>query len=707
MSPHKRSSLKKPHILRYSILVVLLALFAAGVYVGLRVLKSYTAWHRDREEMVRRFALIHRAIENKKGYYRIDFGKPRSDKPNLEDEPPTRIFDRRGRLIGEFFASNMVKLIQPNEVPETLTDLIIAMEDRRFREHHGIDPWGIARAAVLNLVRGRIVAGGSTITQQLVKVVCNRRERTIDRKLYEMFGAFDIERLYEKDEIMLMYLNRVYLGHGCYGVGSAARIYFNKEVRNLLFEETALIVSLLTAPNYYSPINSLTRSQEKVDVILDVMVERGIITAAQKTSGRKRLWRRFSEGDLKQNMSNWRMSVNKTPYVNEYIRKILLKYLSEDSVRIGHEVYTTIDLDKQRAARDVMGNALRKLNRARSSESKAKDSRNREADLPFEGALVTLRVKNGGIEAMIGGRMFTLANQLNRAVMARRQVGSLLKPFIYALAFDHLDMRPGSPIVDKRYEYRLRRGVYRPRNYDHKYLGKITIREALLKSRNTCAVKTAHELGIERFTGFLGTYFRQPDRFKPYLSAALGTLEMTPMEVARLYHYLARNGTYRQPFCITKIRKIDGKRRPLVASYPELTEGKTPDIGPVPDGLISRPAALQIHTVLEDIWDKGATAHKAKRRTGFEQRACGKTGTTSDYHDAWFAGYDPEYVTVVWLGRDKNVPGRSIRLSGGGHAAPIWCRYTSRAMWNQKTVWFPETTPARTSPNDKKTTATE
>ncbi len=647
-----------------------IAVFAvAGGYGGSIIAGAYYEWNERKPQMMEKFdRLYQRIVVRKEKYLRFDRDM------NVEKIQPTEILDGKNRVIGRFLPAGAI-VVPWNEVPAALPQIIIAMEDRNFYRHRGVDVFGILRAALLNLSRFKLVAGGSTITQQLAKVLFTRRQKTLRRKAFEAFAAMDIERRYKKQHILQMYINLVYLGHGCYGIGSAAQVYFNKKVIRLRFEETALIVSLLTAPNTFSPINNLALSQKKVDVVLAVMVEQGIISEDMARRGRDRLWGQFEE-KIVYNMANWAMDVNEAPYFNEYVRKTLIRYLTEDNIRGGGlKIYTTLDINKQKAAGRVLQEGLKKENLAFAKKAGVQE----KVKYPIEGAVVTVNIKTGGIEAMVGGSMFRLANQMNRVVQARRQVGSVFKPFVYALAFDKGVLAPDGMIEDKLRSYTVYRNTWRPRNYDNKYLGEITVSEAIVKSRNTCAALAAHRLGAEALADFLNRFFDSKKRFNPFLSNALGTMEMTPLEVAALYLYMARQGRFKKPYSIARVTGPGGN---VILSYPEVgTIDNTAELDK--EKLISAQSLAHAALILRGVMAKGGTAYEAAKAARLTEHLSVKTGTTGDYNDAWLAGFDTTMVTVVYLGRDRRIGRGNVGLSGGSSAAPIWMNYMKAAMrWN-------------------------
>lgn len=507
--------------------------------------------------------------------------------------------------------------VRLEQLPPYLPQAVIAIEDRRFRAHFGLDPIGLARAMATNLTSGRLVQGGSTLTQQLAKNLFLEPERTLRRKVQEAVLALWLEASYSKDEILEMYLNRVYFGAGAYGVDAAARRYFGKSARLVTLAEAATLAGLLRAPSRLAPTRNRDLAAARGATVLAAMAEEGYITEAEA--------RDAIAAPLLVATHHTTASEN---YVADWVMELLPSYVGAiDSDII---VDTTIDLGMQIVAEDA-------LRRALGEEGEALGVR--------QGAIVTLDTA-GAVRALVGGRDYG-ASQFNRAVNARRQPGSAFKPFVYLAALEK-GLTPDTVRVDEP----VRFGRWAPQNYSKTYRGPVTLTEALALSLNTVAARLADEVGpkaVIRAARKLGI----ASPIAANLSIALGTSEVTPLELAGAFVPFSNGGYGVVPHVIRQIRKTDG-----TILYARAGDG---------------PGRVMDHATLADMNRMMAEtlAIGTGRSASLEDRpAGGKTGTSQDFRDAWFIGYTGTLTTAVWFGNDDNSPTK--RATGGSLPAKIW-----------------------------------
>ena len=548
-------------------------------------------------------------------------------------------------------------------IPARMQQAVLAIEDRRFYYHPGVDPIRMVGALVTNLFGNRTyLVGGSTITQQLSRnfflteqmaVEQQTRQRSYGRKILEQFMAVILETEATKAEILELYLNDVYLGHrgsfALHGVAEASKIYFGKDVRNLTLSEAALIAGIIQSPSNHSPFGSLERARDRRNVVLRAMADAGYITA--DAAGRAQ----------QEPITVVARAVdNEAPYFVDYIGEVLDATFPGIAAKPGTlDVYTTLDLNLHRHAQDAVRDGLAVVDKALSR-------RRRGPARVAQAALVAIDPRSGEILAFIGGRSYN-QSQFNRAVSARRQIGSTFKPFVYLAAFEKAaaegtgDVTPATLVHDEPTTWSYDDQEWSPRNYDGEYDGAITLRRALAMSRNIAAVKVAEQTGYDRVVAlWKKTRIGGPEQVKPYPSVALGIVELTPLEVAEAYTVFTGQGR------VKKLRALIN-----VTSGEDTAKAKV-EAGPV----VSRPAAAYLVThMLRSVLNEGTGA--SARANGFTVDAAGKSGTTNDLRDAWFVGFTPELLTVVWVGLDDNQP---LGLSGAQAALPIWTAFMKNAL---------------------------
>lgn len=529
-------------------------------------------------------------------------------------------------------------------IPTRMVQAVLAIEDRRFYDHAGVDPIGIAGAVFRNLFGDKeYLASGSTITQQLVKNTFLTSEKTLRRKMTEWFMSMILERRLTKDQILELYLNDISLGQrgsfAIHGVAEAARLFFAKDITNVSLTEAATIAGVIQSPSRLSPFTNAERALERRNVVLRAMVDAQFISddaAGRATKEPLAMVARALEAEA--------------PYFVDFISQELQdKYKSVGTV----DVYTTLDVHLQRLAQDAMREGLTRVD-----ELLARRRRRPQA------ALIAVDPRTGEILAFVGGRSYN-QSQYNRVVSARRQPGSVFKPFVYLAAFERAaadgrtDITPATVVLDEPTAFTFNEQSWTPNNYEGEYDGPITLRRALALSRNTATVKVAEAAGY----GEVAALWRRvgagtPPR--PYPSIALGVFEASPYEIATAFTIFPNGGT------IKPLRQI----LRLVAGGSDLRVQTT-----APRTIARPDTTFLVTNMMRSVLNEGTAA--GARAAGFALDAAGKTGTTNDLRDAWFVGFTPELLTVVWVGLDDNQP---LGLSGTQAALPIWTTFMTRAL---------------------------
>jgi len=574
----------------------------------------------------------------------INFMRLPIDVRTLQNYMPseaTRIFDSKNRLLANMHDEENRAVVPLKVIPKYAQLAVIAIEDRRFYQHRGVDPVGIARAIKADL-QGRDMQGGSTITQQLARNLFLTTSRTISRKLAEAWVAIQIEHYYPKHKILELYLNQVYWGHNAYGIESAAQNYFGKPARKLSLAESALLAGLISGPEIYSPYRNPKLAKERQEMVLNVMLEEKFITAKEyKWASQAKL--------VYPGIRSYTMQI---PYFTSQVEQYLMdKYGPSQVLKGGLRVVTTVDMDLQLQAEKIIAEGVKHLSGYN----------------VHEGALVCLDPHTGFVKALVGGTDFH-KSQFNRATQALRQPGSSFKPFIYLTAFMK-GISPESVEEDAPIEYQMEGGqVWRPRNYDFRYRGTITLRRAIINSVNIIAVKTLDKVGIKEV---IETAHKAgiKSQLGEYLSLALGSAEVTPMEMASAYGTFAAGGLHTEPTFVMKITDRFG----------HVIEDNTI---PHAKRVLDEDPILVLSDVLQDVvnYGTGTGAQLGNRPVA------GKTGTTSDWRDAWFVGYTPQLATAVWVGNDNNKP--LYHMTGGDGCAPLWAKFMRIATKDLPIVRF-------------------
>lgn len=593
------------------------------------------------------------------GFFFATISLPRDLRSKLENmRYVSKVYDRHGRLIGDLFSHRRI-WVTSNQISPYLKQAVIATEDTRFYRHFGLDPIGIGRAVVQTLSPNGIKQGGSTITQQLAKVSLLTYDRTITRKLQDMFYALLIERTYTKDEILELYLNSINLAHGNVGVEAAARYYFDKSAAKLNLEEAALLAGIIRSPENYSPFKHPDVAKNRRNLVLRLMWEQELITEKQYQTAITK--------DLGVKPQQARSSVG--AYFIDYLRDYLMTaegFTEEELLWGGYKIYTTLDLDYQETAELTLKNFPRY-----------------SAAVQPEAALVTLDPATGAILAMVGGRDYQ-TSPLNRSVKAHRQPGSALKPFVFATALEQ-NFTAATILYDHPLEIPLENGtVWTPENSNREYQGKITLREALRESVNTIAVQLVQTLGVPTVAtqleqmGIESLVREGKANDLGYAPLALGGLTkgVTPLELAAAYTSFANQGRYCKPYPVERITDYQGKTLKTFKPKP----GRE---------VISPQTAYIMTMLLIDAVEQG-TGQQAKLPDG--RPVAGKTGTTNNYTNAWFVGYTPEYLTTIWIGNDRQDEPMRYKEGaiGGRTAAALWRNYMEQITANRPVVAFAE-----------------
>jgi len=569
----------------------------------------------------------------------------------LKDYRPSiasRVYADNNELIDEFFAEDR-KLIKVADLPKRVIQAFVAAEDARFYQHQGVDWQSISRAFYKNLEAGHIVQGGSTITQQVAKSLYLSSERSYLRKVKEAVLAYKIDKYLTKEEILNLYLNYIYLGHGTYGIEAAAQGYFGKGAKDLTLAEVAILASLPKAPTNYSPYLHFDRAKQRQAYVLERMAEDGYITPREKEAA--------LQAPLA--LRSIKPKDKVAPYFVENIRRYILeKYGSDVLYKEGLEIYTTLNISMQKAAREAVERGLSEL-----------EERQGYPKGLVQGALLSMEASTGAIKAMVGGRNF-VKSEFNRATQSKRQPGSAIKPIIYTAAFDK-GMTPATTVVDAPLVFQDNAGnVWKPQNFDHEFHGPTTLRNALVHSRNIVTIKLLQNIGVD----YAAAYAANMGIVSPVaknLTMALGTSEVTLQELVRSYGVLANQGRKVEPFFIRKIVDRTGH------VFEENQQ-------PVSTQVIDPRIAFMTTYIMQDVVESGTG--RVVRSIG--RPVAGKTGTTDEMRDAWFMGFTPSLVSGVWVGFDKE---RTLGREevGGRAAAPIWLYYMEKALGGTPAEIFP------------------
>lgn len=607
---------------------------------------------------------------------------------NFDPDLVTRIYSADGVLLSKLFLEKRV-FVELDEIPLNMRHAVVASEDRKFLDHWGISLRSVARAVIINMLSFSYRQGFSTLTQQLARTLYDTIgfKKTLIRKIKEMITAIQIERTYTKNEILGMYLNNVHFGHGTFGVQAASKRYFGKDAKNLSLAESALLVGILPAPAYYSPVRHPERAKHKRNVVLGVMLDLEYISASEYTEARALGMDNVLEFQTK----------GTAPYFTEYIRRNLEKVDDELNINIyrdGLKIYTTLDSRLQKIAEEALLKSIlanqKKLNeRLFNNEEEfsklayfgihPEDSVRRmmEGEMPLftdlrnkllvQGAFVVINPATGAILALVGGRP-DYSDQYNRAIQAARQPGSVFKPFVYTTAIDN-----GYTVVDQLLNQPMALNVqnskgewetWTPGNYDGSTGGLTTLREGIRKSVNLIAIRIVQEMvpasEVKATAERMGitTDIRSVD------AIALGTSEVYLLDIVGAYATFTNQGVHNVPFGITKIEDRHGN---VIKEY-----------SPLPKEVLRAETAFIMTNLMQTVIDRG-TGGSARWRYGFYRPAAGKTGTTQNWTDAWFVGFTPQLAAGVWIGVDDPRVSLGKGQDGATVALPVWARFMKTA----------------------------
>ena len=575
--------------------------------------------------------------------YRLELPNIQSMVEDYKPQMATTIYDKNNNVVDvlEAESRDAVKL---EDVSPYVKEAFLAIEDKKFYSHHGLHFKGIIRAALTNFLKGKATQGGSSITQQLAKNAFLTPERTFSRKVKEAILTYQIERTYTKDEILERYLNEIYFGSGSYGIKNAADQYFRKDPKDLNIAEAALLAGIPNRPTKYDPNRSLENALHRQQIILKEMFEDGRITKEEYEEALAYKFELENEENVKNVPKNTSIIYNRRPkkaYNNPELTTIVENYLAEiyDDEQIyssGLKIYTTIDLDYQKVARDAF-NAYPYF-------------KNKE----INGAMVTLDPFTGGIVSIVGGKNFKAGN-FDRATMARRQLGSSFKPFVYLKALES-GYEPYSVVVNDFVAY----GKWVPKNFDGKYTFNSTLVNSLNLSLNIPAVKLMDAVTVDAFKEEMTDKIKLSSEIQN-LTTALGSVDSTPVNTAANFSIFVNGGYIVKPNIIREIRD----NQDILIYVADIEKVKAFDSVDV----------SVITAMLKSVVSNGtATKARVVDKSGRPIQQGGKTGTTSEHRTAWFVGITPEYVTVCYIGRDDNKPMYG-KMTGGSAVAPMWARY--------------------------------
>lgn len=564
------------------------------------------------------------------------FSPPNMDETLIPDAA-SQFFDNKGNVIYTTLSEERRIPVSIDKIPKHVQQAFIAIEDNRFYEHSGIDYRGTARALISTL-SGREVQGGSTITQQLAKNAFLTQERSIVRKIKEAFIAKELEYKYTKDEILSMYLNRIYFGQGAYGIESASMYYFGKHVQDLNIAEAACLAAIPKSPNYYNPFENPQESKKRQELVIDQMVKYGFINEAQGEQAKTT--------KIVYNNAHKTQNDPRTYFFDMIIQKVIDEVGADALYKGGLKIYTTLDTDMQKAAE----NAMHFLPSYYTDNNKLTQP---------QMALVAVDPKTGYIKAMIGGRG---NDKFNRATLAVRQPGSSFKPFVFLTAMQN-GFTPASVIEDKEEEFAP---GWKPQNSDLSWHGKVSLRTALARSINIPTIKLAREVGVDKIINNaekmgISTLVDSGAYSDVNLAMSIGGLTkgVNPLEMAAAYGVLSTNGIYCKPIALLKIVDRSGK-----VLYEANTQSKR---------VIDAKSAYLTTNMLEDALTRGTAGGM-----GIGRPAAGKTGTTDTFIDAWFVGYTPDLSTAVWVGDDNNKP--MNHMYGSSTPLSIWHEFMVNAL---------------------------
>lgn len=569
-----------------------------------------------------------------------------ADLPLAYSDRHSQLLSRQGEAIAVFSSSDRSRSnVALNHISPYLIQATLAVEDRHFYDHFGFDLKGMARAVLVNLKEMNKVQGASTLTQQLARNLYLSHERTWSRKLKEAMYTAQLEMKLGKDEILQMYLNEIYYGHGAYGIEAAAQMYFGKSAEQLSLAESAMLAGVPKGPTYYSPFNQMKNAKDRQRLILNAMVETGNITELQAEEAYEEILQ-FQSPKL-------RTTGDQAPYFRDYVRNVIINELGFDESLLengGLKIYTTLDMETQKAAELAVASEL-------------KDSPELEA------ALISIDPRSGHIKALVGGVNY-VRSQYNHVFATTRQPGSTFKPIMYLSALSSRKMTSASKFSSQPtlFHYDNNRKTYSPKNFGDKYLGEIDMRQAIAASDNIYAVNTILTVGADQVIE-LGRKMGITSPLNAVPSLALGTSPVSPFEMATAFGVISNQGKQVKPVAVLKITDDEDR---ILYEAPSAA----------PEQVVEPAAAYVLTHLLESVFEAGGTGNRVS--ADIKRPVAGKTGTTST--DAWLVGFTPELSTAVWVGYDK---GKMLGTAESRKAAPIFAKYTEKALEKVPPKIFP------------------
>lgn len=566
--------------------------------------------------------------------------------PLADSDRNSQLINSRGETIAVFSDGGKNReSVELANISPWLVKATLATEDRQFYNHFGFDMKGMARAVLVNIKEMGTVQGASTLTQQLARNLYLSHERTWSRKIKEAMYTAQLEMKYSKDDILRMYLNEIYYGHGAYGIEAAAQMYFGKPAKDLSLAESAMLAGVPKGPTYYSPFNHMKNAKDRQRTVLSAMVTTGEITQQEADQA--------YEAMLKFQSPKQQSPTDKAPYFRDYIRNVVVGELGFDETLLEHgglNIYTTLDPDAQQAAEAAVASEL--------------------GNAPeLEAALISIDPRNGYVKAMVGGANYK-ESQYNHVFASTRQPGSSFKPIMYLTALSSGKMTSASKFSSQPtlFHYDDNRKTYSPKNFGDKYLGEIDMRQAIAASDNIYAVNTILTVGAEQVIE-MGRRMGITSPLQAVPSLALGTSPVSPFEMATAFAVISNQGRSVKPVAVLKITDASGR---------VLYEAK-----PVKSEQVVEPSAAYVLThLMESVFETGGTGNRVSNE--IKRPVAGKTGTTST--DAWLVGFTPELSTAVWVGYDK---GKTLGTTESRKAAPIFAKYTEKALAKVPPKIFP------------------
>ena len=597
-------------------------------------------------------ALAMRAISGAYTYFEKDLPQLPKNLSYTNYRPPTEIYSSDGEVIKTLGLKSTVHL---NMISEEFQKAIIATEDSRFLEHHGVDPVAFIRAVTVNFKKGRIAQGGSTITQQLAKNLFFSFDKSWVRKIKELLIAFQIETTFSKDAILEAYSNLIYFGNGAYGIDDASRVYFGKRAKNLTLLQAAMLAGTVSSPNKFNPFSNRELAIQRAQTVLTRMIHVGSIDKYQKGHALN------SELALKKKRTKYS---NNHYFVDAVIEELNSNYGPELVNSGGLRIFTTLDSKLQKEVENAVSHHLEFLDR--------KIVSNKEK---LQAAVVTIDNRSGAVRAMLGGSSYE-NSQFNRTLSANRMIGSSFKPFVYMSAMQNLGFHPGTVLIDEPIVFNLpHKKIWEPKNYNSKYMGPVVLKKALAKSLNIISAKLVFKLQPSKVIKTAKKFgFTSP--LEKNFSLALGATGASPLELASAYSVIANLGKYIVPFYVSKIEDYQGNI--LHEHFIESEKRFEPE------------AIYPLLDMMQGVMNDGSG--RVIRRMGFKHPAAGKTGTTNGFRDAWFTGFTKHLTTSVWIGYDNNEsmyrPNKK-GITGSHAAAPIWGLIMAKALKGRDEIEFP------------------